>query len=117
MEKQRGLRRLSDELTNRKNKAMRADSKRSKKHLDRHDSDGRAKIDLARLTGKDAVAGTSETNGKEYSELRMKWEGLNILRKKACDIPARFKSRRNYILKRKEVIGMGNKTLVIPADS
>ncbi len=37
--------------------ASMADAKRSKKGVSRKDSDGRAKIDLARLTGKDAVAG------------------------------------------------------------
>lgn len=41
----------------RKSAASQADTQRSKRHLDKKDHDGRAKIDHARLTGKDAVAG------------------------------------------------------------
>lgn len=41
----------------RKSAASQADTLRSKRHLDKKDHDGRAKIDHARLTGKDAVAG------------------------------------------------------------
>lgn len=41
----------------RRDKAAGADRKRSKKSLDPKDNDGREKIDMARVTGKDAVAG------------------------------------------------------------
>ncbi len=117
MEKQRGLRRMSDELTHRKNKAMQADSKRSKKHLDRHDSDGRARIDLARLTGKDAVAGRLQKQ-MENRVLRAADElgRIDYIKEKkhVIFLPG-CKSRRNYIFKTERyVIDMGGKTLVIP---
>lgn len=41
----------------RRDKAASADRKRSKRGLDLHDRDGREKIDMARISGKDAVAG------------------------------------------------------------
>jgi len=41
----------------RRSKAAQADKRRSKRHLDRNDHDGRSRLDLARVTGKDAVAG------------------------------------------------------------
>jgi ATPase subunit of ABC transporter with duplicated ATPase domains len=96
---------------------MQADSKRSKKHLDRHDSDGRAKIDLARLTGKDAVAGRLQKQ-MEKRVLRASDElgRIEYIKEKrhVIFLPG-SKSRRNYIFKtERQVIGMGNKTLVIP---
>ncbi len=53
----RELRRLQREATRRHDEARRADGKRSKRHLDRHDSDGRGRINLAIVTGKDGQAG------------------------------------------------------------
>ena len=49
--------RLSAEAHRRAAKARVADRKRSKASLDRGDRDGRARIDLARITGKDGKAG------------------------------------------------------------
>ncbi len=51
------LARCLREQARRKHEASLADQKRSKRHLDKHDSDGRAKIDLARVSGKDGQAG------------------------------------------------------------
>jgi macrolide transport system ATP-binding/permease protein len=51
------LARLKAEAHRRAARARVADSKRSKASLDRADRDGRARIDLARVTGKDGQAG------------------------------------------------------------
>jgi len=51
------LGRLDKEAKSRQHEARRADSRKSKRHLDRHDSDGRGRIGLAIVTGKDGVAG------------------------------------------------------------
>ncbi len=51
------LNKVRQEAERRRREAQSADRKRSKRHLDRKDRDGRAKIDRARLTGKDGQAG------------------------------------------------------------
>ncbi len=51
------MNRLLKETGARKRNAAASDARRSKRHLDRKDSDGRGKINLARVTGKDAVGG------------------------------------------------------------
>ena len=53
----RNVSRLQRLASDRRREAARADRLRSKRDLDKNDSDGRARINLARLTGKDAVAG------------------------------------------------------------
>lgn len=54
---QQELRRLKSESQRRHAKAAQADRQRSKRGLARGDSDGRAKLDLARVSGKDGQAG------------------------------------------------------------
>lgn len=54
---QNELEQLKGESKRRRGKAAQADKKRSKRRLARGDSDGRAKLDLARVTGKDGQAG------------------------------------------------------------
>jgi ATPase subunit of ABC transporter with duplicated ATPase domains len=56
-EAKREQKRLTREAHRRAIEARRSDSRRSKRKLDRRDSSGRAKIDLARVTGKDGHAG------------------------------------------------------------
>jgi len=51
------LGKLQREASRRLAEASRSDRRRSKRDLHRNDADGRAKLDLARVTGKDAVAG------------------------------------------------------------
>ena len=53
----REIRRLEGISRDRRHEARQADAKKSKRHLHRHDSDGRAKIGLAIVSGKDGVAG------------------------------------------------------------
>ena len=54
---QQNLERLEEESKRRSTKASHADKKNSKRGLARGDSDGRAKIDLARVSGQDGKAG------------------------------------------------------------
>lgn len=65
------LTRLQGERTRRQGEAGQADRKRSKRGLSRKDSDGRAKRDLARVSGKDGQAGRqlSQLDGR-YKRLR-----------------------------------------------
>ncbi len=51
------LAKLRREAARRQAEAARSVHRLSKRHLHRNDSDGRGKLDLARLTGKDAIAG------------------------------------------------------------
>lgn len=51
------LARLQGERVRRKAEAARASSRRSARHLDRHDSDGRARIGLAVVSGQDGKTG------------------------------------------------------------
>ncbi|HEX2951800.1 MAG TPA: ATP-binding cassette domain-containing protein [Armatimonadota bacterium] len=51
------LQRISDEEQRRKTEASRANRLRSKRNLARNDSDGRAKLDMVRFSGKDGQAG------------------------------------------------------------
>lgn len=51
------LAKLQREASRRQAEAARSAHRLSKRHLHRNDSDGRGKLDLARLTGKDAIAG------------------------------------------------------------
>lgn len=53
----RARKKLEREVTRRRTEASRADRKRSKRGLDRKNHDARDKIDRARVTGRDAVAG------------------------------------------------------------
>ncbi len=53
------MKKLKKESARRRQKADQADSERSKRHLARGDSDGRAKINLAKVSGKDGQAGKS----------------------------------------------------------
>lgn len=51
------VRRLEQESQRRREKSEQAKAKNTKRGLDRHDADAKGRIDLGRLTGKDAVGG------------------------------------------------------------
>lgn len=55
--KKQAYKQLQREAVRRRQDAQQADKKRSKRHIDRHDHDAKGKIDAARVSGKDAVAG------------------------------------------------------------
>ncbi len=73
------LQKLQQESIRRREEAQQADKKRSKKHLARHDRDGRAKLDMARVSGKDGYAGKLQRQlqgrleqlQEEFSELKV----------------------------------------------
>ena len=75
---QRDVRRIEAEQQRRRAEANASDRRRSKRGLDIHDSDGRAKIDLARVSGADGQAGrlTRQLEGR----LRRGEEELRELR-------------------------------------
>ena len=54
---QNRLHRLQAEAHERRIEADAADARRSKRHMAKHDHDAKSTMDLARLTGKDAIAG------------------------------------------------------------
>ncbi len=53
----RDYKKLEREVKKRRSEALKADKKRSKKGIDKKDHDAKSKLNLARLSGKDAVAG------------------------------------------------------------
>lgn len=62
----RELKKLERKANKHREEAGNANKKRSKRKLDKKDSDGRAKINMARVTGKDAVQGKllNQINGR-----------------------------------------------------
>jgi ATPase subunit of ABC transporter with duplicated ATPase domains len=66
----RQIKNLEKEVKSRKQKASNADKNRSKRKTSAKDHDAKSKLDLARLTGKDA------TEGKIYSRLKSRMEGI-----------------------------------------
>jgi ATPase subunit of ABC transporter with duplicated ATPase domains len=108
---------LYSEFNKRKDRALQADGRRSKSGLDIHDVDGRAKMDFARLTGKDAIAGGLQ----HQMEARLKRSedeinSIEYVKEKKLGIwmPSGL-SHRNYLFKSVPTkINMGAKTLNIP---
>jgi macrolide transport system ATP-binding/permease protein len=81
------LERLEREAVRRKEAAMQADRKRSKRGLAPKDRDARAKIDLARVSGKDGVAGRKlrQLEGR-LKKSRTQMESLKVKRTFALGI-------------------------------
>ncbi len=105
----REVQRLARTAHQRQEKARHADKERSKRHLDRHDSDGRAKIDLARVTGKDGRAGrlASQLQGRlEKVQERFDQAKVEKSRELRFDLPGE-RSTRDFLLK----VGAGSLSL------
>ena len=77
----RELARLQEERARRAAKARAADRGRSKSDLDPRDRDGRARIDLARVTGKDGQAGRLARQMNSRLELARRREQSVVIRK------------------------------------
>ncbi len=76
---QQNLERLKIESKRRYEKASRADRRSSKRDLARGDSDGRARIDLARVSGQDGQAGRlARQPGSIIARLEKMIEGIKI---------------------------------------
>jgi ATPase subunit of ABC transporter with duplicated ATPase domains len=112
------LKKLQQEVVRRREKAQQADKKRSKRHLDRHDRDGRARKDLARVSGKDGQAGQlqSQLQGR-LDQLQERVDSIRIEKSHTLGIwlPGTG-SQRDYLLKLTEaVLNLGGeKRLVLP---
>lgn len=74
--------RIHKEAVRRREEASRADKQRSKRKLDRKDSDGRGKLDLVKLSGADGKAGrlARQIEGR-VQQTEEKLSGFNIKRK------------------------------------
>jgi ATPase subunit of ABC transporter with duplicated ATPase domains len=123
--KKRTYKKLKREATRRRELADKSRVRRSKRGLAKKDHDAREKIDRARVTGKDAVAGKLHRQIKgRLSRAREDLDGAKVKKEHALGIwlPGNV-SRRKYLLelsegavslgKRKELI---NPTLVIHPD-
>ena len=97
----RHRRRLERETTRRRSEAEKGEKKGSKSRLDRKDKDGRAKIDLARLTGKDGGAARRVKQMEERAaEARQAEEGIRVRKEYETGIglPGE-RSPRNFLLR------------------
>jgi ATPase subunit of ABC transporter with duplicated ATPase domains len=86
----RELQRLRREAVERRQEAARADRKRSKRNLAPGDSDGREKIDRARVTGKDGKAGRllSQLDGR-LRQAEQSLKSIHIERERSLGIHMR----------------------------
>ncbi len=111
------IKRLESAAANKKRLAAKADSESSKRKLDNKDHDGKAKIDLGRLTGKDAV------QGKMYSIMQTRLENE---KKKFFEADVKIKRelklyntseevRSDYIIRLDPgMLNIGNRKLILP---
>ncbi len=114
---QKKVKKLKIEATRKKNLAARADSDRSKKNLHRKDHDGRAKLDLAKLTGRDAVQGKLFTRiqNRIITE-EEKLDGINVKQQRDFKIYADYSALRSDFIFRipSGSVDIGAKTLHFP---
>ena len=111
------LDKLKKESVRRKGKAERADRRRSKRGISGKDHDAKARIDLARFTGKDGHAG--KLSRQIESRIRKKEEELSKIsfyegRKSGISITNSKKSGDTVITAVKGKIRIGDKELVYP---
>ncbi|MDC7127215.1 MAG: ATP-binding cassette domain-containing protein [Spirochaetales bacterium] len=114
---QKNMKRLHTEAQREKRLAAKADSDKSKKNLGKKDSDGRAKLDLARLTGKDAVHGQLyKTMQNRILKEEEKIAGINIKKQKSVKLYSDTSSAKSDFLIRLSAgrLVMGARTLVYP---
>lgn len=97
--RQKEIRKLEREVKTRHQKANSADAKNTKRNIDKKDHDAKAKMDAARLTGKDA------TDGKVFNRLNsrlMKMEemknSITVESKKELGITIQNSKRANRIV-------------------
>jgi len=117
-EKQNELNRINSEALRRRNAADNADRRRSKKNLAPKDHDGRSKMDLARLTGKDATAGRLLNQiGGRIGRLTEDLEKTKYRKDHASAVwlPGSFSHRKVLVhLEKREISLGGDKRLLLP---
>lgn len=109
---QNELSRLHAESNRRHEEANKAASRRSAKHLDRHDSDGRAKIGLAIFTGKDGKAGKlSVQMNKQLLEAQERLDKAPVekIYHKPLDFEVSPSSRKVVLRKKAGLLSLGEK--------
>jgi ATPase subunit of ABC transporter with duplicated ATPase domains len=96
----RELKQLEREEANRRHEAAQQDQKRSKRKLAKGDSDGREKIDRARVSGKDGVAGRKQRQMQgRLQQAHESLAGLYVPRKQSLGITLRGeRAPRNSVL-------------------
>ncbi|GAB6906470.1 ABC transporter related [Desulfosarcina cetonica] len=93
------LSRIKREATKRRDAASKADIKRSKRRISRKDHDAKGKIDQARVTGKDGIAGKqlNQLSGR-LSQAQVKLQNTKVKKKYAMGIwVSGEKSKRNTL--------------------
>ncbi|MBN1781017.1 ABC-F family ATP-binding cassette domain-containing protein [bacterium] len=114
----RKIKKLQKQVQKRKHKAAQADVKRSKRQLSSRDHDAKSKMDLARLTGKDATEGRIQKRLEKQME-RMEKEKQSFRYKKASPAGVRIpkqarKSGQTLFHVPGAVLDLGNRRLVFP---
>lgn len=92
--------RLQAEVNQRRDKAAQADKKNSKSGLDKKDSDGRGRINRARLTGKDGEAGRllSQLSGRQQ-QMESRIKNINVSKQREVSFwLAGSKAKRNLLI-------------------
>ncbi|MFZ2955659.1 MAG: ATP-binding cassette domain-containing protein [Candidatus Ozemobacteraceae bacterium] len=115
---QKEHRRLHDIHQTRQEEARKADGKKSRRHLARHDSDGRAKIGLGIVTGKDGIAGqvARQVQGR-IRQVQQKLDAMSVKKEYSMDFWLEGKaSQRDALLRLNGgIIPLGDeKTLCFP---
>ncbi|TGN11934.1 ATP-binding cassette domain-containing protein [Leptospira ilyithenensis] len=97
---------LDQELKRRNEEALTADRKKSKKGLSLHDHDGRARINLARFTGKDGHAGKLKSQlESRIGQMEKKESSLRSELSKKDTLGASWKtgfSKRDFLFQKEE---------------
>lgn len=116
-ESKRKIKSLKREVHRRKKNAARADARRSKKNIHRKDHDAKARMDLARLTGKDAVEGQifKRLSG-QLERMQQEQESIDYQKKAISGIQIHEdKQKRGYLFHLQSMcLSMGKSQLQFP---
>ena len=113
----RELTRLKREANRRKTEAAASESRVSKRNLAPHDSDGRGRINLARVSGKDAVAGKLlKQMDQRIERASQRIDASRVSREAKLGVTIGAQAARRDLLFRLEAgeIAMGERTITIP---
>lgn len=113
------VKRIDKEIKRRRQEANNSDARVSKRNIDPKDHDAKGRIDLARVSGKDGVAGKllNQLSGR-YSQIKSKERELSIASEEVKGIEILGEcSQRDCLLEIRDPfkVAMGSKTLYCPA--